>query len=192
MTIVEICFTHPSLFNTIYRRVSLDFYSGFLLVYFMNVFVIWLGLFWWITDFRILKVNFNCIIWSFNIIFLIVILFLLLLFFSCSSILMSSLPQCWFEAIKASVSLLTVSFLDCNSLLVMLLNKARVWLIISSFDLSSSCRCLIWLLSEVFDFTTKSSHPVYKNLVSLPNNFLMSSCKLYKNSLLNLKIWLFS
>ena len=45
--------------------------------------------------------------------------------------------------IEASMSLLTISFLDCNSVLVMLLNKVRVWLIISSFDLSSSCRYLI-------------------------------------------------
>ena len=39
---------------------------------------------------------------------------------------MSVLPLFRFEAIKASISLLTVSFLDCNSVLVMLLKEDRV------------------------------------------------------------------
>ena len=55
--------------------------------------------------------------------------------------------------------------------------KARVWLIISSFDLSFSSRCLIWLLSMASDFITRSSHIDLKNLNSLSNNFLMYSCK---------------
>ena len=102
------------------------------------------------------------------------------------------LPLSRFEAIEASISLLMISFLDCSLVLVMLPNKVRLRLIISSFDLTSFCRCLIWLLSLAFDFTTKSYHLDLKNLNSLSNNLLMSSCKLYSILFLNFTILLFS
>ena len=120
-----ICFIHPSLFNTIYHRVYQDFYLGFLLRCFMNIFIIWLVLFWWIIDFIIFNVIFNCIIWSLISSFSLLCLLLLLFFLSCSSIFVSAFPLFRFEAIETSISLLTVSFLDCNSVLVILLNESQ-------------------------------------------------------------------
>ena len=63
-------------------EVSNEFYSGFLVLYFMNAFIIWLGLFWWIFDFHIFNVISNCIAWLFSIIFFIIIfVFVIYLFF---------------------------------------------------------------------------------------------------------------
>ena len=120
-----ICFIHPSLFDTIYHRVSYDFYSGFLLRYFMNIFIIWLVLFRWIIDFIIFNVILNFIIWSLISSFSLLYLLLLLFFLSCSSIFVSALLLFRFEAIETSISLFTISFLDCNSMLVMLLNESQ-------------------------------------------------------------------
>ena len=52
------------------------------------------------------------------------------------------------------------------------------WIIIK--NLAHTCHRMIWLMSVAFDFTTKTSHFDFKNLKSLSNNSLMSSCKLCK------------
>ena len=63
-------------------EVSNEFYSGFLVLYFMSAFIIWLGLFWWIFDFHIFNVIFNCIAWLFSIIFFIIIFVFVIYLFS--------------------------------------------------------------------------------------------------------------
>ena len=83
-------------------------------------------------------------------------------------------------ALVTSFILLTISYFDCNAVLV--------WLVISYFDLSFYCRYLIWLLSVALGLTTKFSHLDLKDLNSLLSKFFMSPYKLFKISFLNLTI----